>query len=80
VQLLKIEERNFTRYDVYFSKISDYNKILKLKGEKEITLNKNEVLILSSSGGAINLPYIHSTTLTNGCPTTSILKTDTFWQ
>ncbi len=54
-ELLKIKERNFARYDVYFSKISDYNKILKLKGEKEITLNKNEVLILSSSGGAINL-------------------------
>ncbi len=30
-------------------------KILKLKGEEEITLNKNEVLILSSAGGAINL-------------------------
>ncbi len=54
-ELLKINERNFARYNVYFSKISDYNKILKLKGEKEITLNKNEVLILSSSGGAINL-------------------------
>ncbi|ENK0555416.1 ABC transporter permease [Clostridium botulinum] len=54
-ELLKIKERNFARYDVYFSKISDYNKILKLKGEKQITLNKNEVLILSSSGGAINL-------------------------
>ncbi|NEZ51497.1 ABC transporter permease [Clostridium botulinum] len=54
-ELLKIKERNFERYNVYFSKISDYNKILKLKGEKEITLNKNEVLILSSSGGAINL-------------------------
>ncbi|MBY6950110.1 FtsX-like permease family protein [Clostridium botulinum] len=54
-ELLKIKERNFARYNVYFSKISDYNKILKLKGEKEITLNKGEVLILSSSGGAINL-------------------------
>ncbi|ABS35538.1 TPA: FtsX-like permease family protein [Clostridium botulinum] len=54
-ELLKIKERNFARYNVYFSKISDYNKILKLKGEKEITLNKSEVLILSSSGGAINL-------------------------
>ncbi|APH13888.1 ftsX-like permease family protein [Clostridium sporogenes] len=54
-ELLKIKERNFARYNVYFSKISDYNKILKLKDEKEITLNKNEVLILSSSGGAINL-------------------------
>ncbi len=54
-ELLKIKERSFARYNVYFSKISDYNKILKLKGEKEITLNKNEVLILSSSGGAINL-------------------------
>ncbi|MBO0571664.1 ABC transporter permease [Clostridium botulinum] len=54
-ELLKIKERNFARYNVYFSEISDYNKILKLKGEKEIALNKNEVLILSSSGGAINL-------------------------
>ncbi|NFB16438.1 ABC transporter permease [Clostridium botulinum] len=54
-ELLKIKERNFARYNVYFSKISDYNKILKLKGEKEIALNKSEVLILSSSGGAINL-------------------------
>ncbi|AUN18069.1 ABC transporter [Clostridium botulinum] len=54
-ELLKVKERNFARYNVYFSKISDYNKILKLKGEKEIALNKSEVLILSSSGGAINL-------------------------
>ncbi|NFL95529.1 ABC transporter permease [Clostridium botulinum] len=54
-ELLKIKERNFARYNVYFSKISDYNKILNLKGEKEIALNKSEVLILSSSGGAINL-------------------------
>ncbi|WP_165776149.1 FtsX-like permease family protein [Clostridium combesii] len=54
-ELLKIKERSFARYNVYFSKISDYNKILKLKGEKEIALNRNEVLILSSSGGAINL-------------------------
>ncbi|BDB01976.1 FtsX-like permease family protein [Clostridium botulinum] len=54
-ELLKIKERSFARYNVYFSKISDYNKILKLKDQKEITLNKNEVLILSSSGGAINL-------------------------
>ena len=29
-------------------KISDYNKMLKLKGEKEISLNKDEVLILSN--------------------------------
>ncbi len=27
-----------------FIKLSDYNKILNLKGEKEITLNNNEVL------------------------------------
>ncbi|NFI06320.1 ABC transporter permease [Clostridium botulinum] len=54
-ELLKIKERSFARYNVYFSKISDYNKILNLKGEKEIALNKSEVLILSSSGGAINL-------------------------
>ena len=31
-----------------FVKISDYNKMLKLKGEKEINLNKDEVLILSN--------------------------------
>ena len=35
-------------WNVGFVKISDYNKILKLKGEKEINLNKDEVLILSN--------------------------------
>ena len=34
--------------DGNFIKISDYNKMLKLKGEKGINLNKNEVLILSN--------------------------------
>lgn len=36
-------------------KISDYNKMLKLKGEKEISLNKNEVLILSNFNKLIQL-------------------------
>ncbi|EMY5505585.1 ABC transporter permease [Bacillus sp. FSL L8-0642] len=33
-----------------FIKVSDYNKILNLKGEKEITLNNNEILLLSNEG------------------------------
>jgi len=36
-------------------KISDYNKMLKLKGEKEISLNKDEVLILSNYNKLIQL-------------------------
>ncbi|MFF2793742.1 FtsX-like permease family protein [Lysinibacillus xylanilyticus] len=34
--------------DVDFIKISDYNKMLKLKGEKEVHINNNEVLLLSN--------------------------------
>ncbi|KYN79014.1 ABC transporter [Clostridium sporogenes] len=37
-----------------FIKISDYNKMLKLKGKKEINLNKDEVLILSNFEESIN--------------------------
>ncbi|ASL62546.1 FtsX-like permease family protein [Bacillus cereus] len=37
-----------------FIKVSDYNKILNLKGEKEITLNNNEILLLSNESLLIN--------------------------
>ncbi|MED2984879.1 ABC transporter permease [Bacillus thuringiensis] len=37
-----------------FIKASDYNKILNLKGEKEITLNNNEILLLSNENRLIN--------------------------
>ncbi|MED1116965.1 ABC transporter permease, partial [Bacillus paramycoides] len=37
-----------------FIKVSDYNKILNLKGEKEITLNNNEVLLLSNESRLVN--------------------------
>lgn len=35
-------------------KVSDYNRILNLKGEKEITLNNNEILILSNESRLVN--------------------------
>lgn len=41
-------DENFKTWNSDFIKISDYNKMLKLKGEREINLNKDEVLILSS--------------------------------
>ncbi|MCI4059662.1 ABC transporter permease [Bacillus cereus] len=37
-----------------FIKVSDYNRILNLKGEKEITLNNNEILILSNESRLVN--------------------------
>ncbi|MEI4603396.1 ABC transporter permease [Bacillus cereus] len=37
-----------------FIKVSDYNKILNLKSEKEITLNNNEILLLSNEGRFVN--------------------------
>ncbi|MGG5741828.1 MULTISPECIES: FtsX-like permease family protein [Bacillus cereus group] len=39
---------------VEFIKVSDYNKILNLKGEKKITLNNNEVLLLSNINRLVN--------------------------
>ncbi len=45
--LFKAEDEDF-KYTASFVKISDYNKILKLKGEKEVNLNSYEVLILSN--------------------------------
>ncbi len=46
--LFKTEDEAFKGYTASFVKISDYNKILKLKGEKEVNLNSDEVLILSN--------------------------------
>lgn len=40
--------------DIDFIKVSDYNKILNLKGEKEITLNNNEILLLSNESRLAN--------------------------
>lgn len=39
---------------IEFIKVSDYNKILNLKGEKEITLNNNEILLLSNESRLVN--------------------------
>ncbi|WP_439876755.1 FtsX-like permease family protein (plasmid) [Bacillus mycoides] len=41
-------------HSIDFIKVSDYNKILNLKGEKEITLNNNEILLLSNESRFIN--------------------------
>lgn len=46
--LFKTEDETFKSYTASFVKISDYNKILKLKGGKEVNLNSDEVLILSN--------------------------------
>ncbi|MPQ45139.1 ABC transporter permease, partial [Clostridium tarantellae] len=47
-QLFKKELQAFKDLQPTFIKISDYNKMLKLKGEKEIQLNNNEILLLSN--------------------------------
>ncbi|KZL91298.1 FtsX-like permease family protein [Clostridium magnum] len=46
--LFRTGDNILKHYGASFVKISDYNKMLKLKGEKEINLNKDEVLILSN--------------------------------
>ena len=48
------ENNNVNNVDVDFIKISDYNKILNLKGVKEISLNNNEVLIMSNISFLVN--------------------------
>jgi len=47
-ELFAIEDEDHEGWEAGLVKISDYNKMLKLKGEKEISLNKDEVLILSN--------------------------------
>ncbi|NCI73190.1 ABC transporter permease, partial [Clostridium botulinum] len=46
--LLSNTDKNYKEAEVSFVKISDYNKILKLKGEEEVNLNKDEILIMSN--------------------------------
>ncbi|MGO5074549.1 FtsX-like permease family protein [Clostridium sporogenes] len=52
--LLSITDKYYKDAEVSFVKISDYNKILKLKGEKEINLNKDDVLIMSNDNVLVN--------------------------
>lgn len=52
--LFKAEDEAFKSYTASFVKISDYNKILKLKGEKEVDLNSDEVLILSNYNNLVD--------------------------
>ncbi|HDR7735732.1 TPA: ABC transporter permease [Bacillus thuringiensis] len=46
--------KNAKNFVVDFIKVSDYNKILNLKGEKKITLNNNEILLLSNESRLVN--------------------------
>ncbi|PGB72332.1 ABC transporter [Bacillus wiedmannii] len=46
--------KDYKKSGMDFIKVSDYNKILNLKGEKEITLNNNEVLFLSNDKQLLN--------------------------
>ncbi|MGX5529004.1 ABC transporter permease [Bacillus toyonensis] len=52
-ELLKSRDKKLQPFNVSFVKVSDYNKILQLKGETEINLNKDEVLISSDKGPVI---------------------------
>ncbi len=54
VDYLTQAPERFKDSNVDFIKVSDYNKILNLKGEKEITLNNNEVLLLSNNNLLVN--------------------------
>ncbi|WP_164967866.1 ABC transporter permease [Clostridium tetani] len=51
--LLSITDKDYKDAKVSFVKISDYNKMLKLKGKKEINLNKNEILIMSNDNNLV---------------------------
>ncbi len=42
---------------VFFIKISDYNKMLKLRGKKEINLSQNEVLLMSNYNEMVKLAH-----------------------
>lgn len=46
--------KDYKKSGMNFIKVSDYNKILNLKGEKVITLNNNEVLLLSNNKRLFN--------------------------
>lgn len=47
-ELLKSRDEIFKDHGVGFIKISEYNELLKLKGEKDVNLNKDEVLLMSN--------------------------------
>ncbi|MDU5999866.1 MAG: FtsX-like permease family protein, partial [Staphylococcus aureus] len=51
--LLSITDKYYKDAEVAFVKISDYNKVLKLKGKKEINLNKNEILVMSNKNDLV---------------------------
>ncbi|MFV3012737.1 FtsX-like permease family protein [Clostridium botulinum] len=51
--LLSITGKDYKDAKVSFVKISDYNKMLKLKGKKEINLNKDEILIMSNDNTVV---------------------------
>ncbi|MED2869478.1 ABC transporter permease [Bacillus thuringiensis] len=46
--------KNAKNIVVDFIKVSDYNKILNLKGEKKITIKNNEILLLSNESRLVN--------------------------
>ncbi|NFA59070.1 ABC transporter permease [Clostridium sporogenes] len=47
-ELLKITDKDYKDAKVSFVKISDYNKMLKIRDKKEISLKKDEVLLMSN--------------------------------
>lgn len=47
-ELFKTKEKVFDEFEVGFVKISEYNKMLKIKREKEVNLNKDQVLVMSN--------------------------------
>ncbi|RMC92575.1 ABC transporter permease [Clostridium autoethanogenum] len=55
--LLSITDEDHKDDRVSFVKISDYNKMLKLRGKKEISLNKNEVLFMSNYNELVKLAH-----------------------
>ncbi|ADK17023.1 MULTISPECIES: FtsX-like permease family protein [Clostridium] len=55
--LLSITDEEHKDDKVSFVKISDYNKMLKLRGKKEISLNKDEVLLMSNYNEMVKLAH-----------------------
>lgn len=45
--LFTTKDKTFESYGINFVKLSEYNKLMKLRGEKEESLKKDEVLIMS---------------------------------
>ena len=53
--IIKSEDKYYEKLNVSFVKLSDYNKLLNLKDEKEIKLNKNEILLSSNIDPIVKL-------------------------